>query len=126
VARTAVAPTVMVADSSVDTPAGTTIDATLVTNGVTITPTRRIEDLYLRVANTFGADKAVTIKAGTSTAALDSVKGDLAVTVQATSGSKLIGPLSSSRFEQPGGLLWVDFATGFTGTIAVIHQPRNT
>lgn len=123
-ARTAVTPTSLVGNGSVANPAGTTIDATLVTNGVTITPTKTAERLYVRVNNTHGSDHVVTVKAGTSTAALDAGRGDLTVTVPATSGSMLIGPLTSARFAQPGNAIYIDFDSGTTGTIAAFHIPR--
>jgi hypothetical protein len=124
-ARTALAYSALVANGSLTTPAGTTIDATLVTNGVKIVagmPERTI----LRVTNTHGADHAVTIKAGAYPPAVAAGQGDLAVTVPATSGDVLIGPVESGRFLQSNGEIWVDFATGFTGTVTALRVPRTT
>lgn len=121
--RTDVTPTKRVANSSIAEPAGTTIDATLVTNGVRIVkPDWR--SLEIIVANTAGADKVITIQSGDEAGgALKQSQGDLSVTVPATSGVRRIGPLESGRFSQADGSCWVDFASGTTGTIKVVTNP---
>lgn len=121
--RTNVTPVKRVANSSVAEPAGTTIDATLVTNGVRIVnPDWR--SMVVVVANTAGADKVVTIQSGDEGGgAIKQSQGDLTVTVVATSGVRQIGPLESARFSQADGSCWVDFASGTTGTIKVVQNP---
>lgn len=120
-ARTDITPVSRVHNSSIVEPTGTTIDATLVTNGVRILKpnTRTIE---IVVANTAVADKIVTLKAGNvGGGAIKRSQGDLTLTVVATTGVRRIGPLESARFSQADGSLWVDFAAGTTGTIKVIQ-----
>ncbi|MGH3834093.1 MAG: hypothetical protein ACRDSF_00095 [Pseudonocardiaceae bacterium] len=122
-ARTDVTSTKRVPNSSIVEPTGTTIDATLVTNGVRIvSPDWRSMEII--VANTAGADKVVTIQSGDSLGgAIKESQGDLTVTVVATTGIRRIGPLESSRFSQADGSCWVDFGAGTTGTIKVVQLP---
>jgi hypothetical protein len=122
-ARTAVTPAQGARNAGV-TPTSTTINSTLVTNGVTIANAGRIEDLVIRVANTDGSALAVTIRAGDSLyPAVESGLGDLAVTVAATSGVQEIARLESARYQQSDGSLSIDFATGFTGTLETMYLP---
>lgn len=123
-ARTAVTPVAFVANSSIADNAGTTIDSTLVTNGVKISGVLP-EEMLIRVANTAGADKVVTVNAGTYPPALASGQGALTGTVPATSGVRWFGPLEGGRFLQSDGTVTVDFASGTTGSITVYKVPRN-
>lgn len=122
-ARTAVSYSNFVANSNLSDPAGTALDAT---NDHTIANARP-ELTMLRITNTAGTDKVVTIKASTSSVpAWRSGLGDLTVTVTATTGVQWIGPLSSSRFLQSDGSLSIDIASGHTGTITAFKLPRAT
>ncbi|MEU0979029.1 hypothetical protein ABZ488_07400 [Streptomyces griseus] len=121
--RTAVPYTPFVPNGALADPAGTTIDSTLVTNGVVINDVDP-ERTLIRVTNTAGADKVVTVKAGTGTQAWMGGQGDSATTVAATSGKQFIGPFTSARFQQRGSKLYVDFASGTTGTITVFKLPK--
>jgi hypothetical protein len=121
--RTAVAYSNLAPNSNLSDPAGTTIDATLVTNGVVI-ENADPERTLIRVANTAGTDKVVTVKAGSGVQSWMAGQGDLAVTVAATSGKQFIGPFTSARFQQQGTKLYVDFASGTTGTITVFKLPK--
>jgi hypothetical protein len=121
--RTAVAYSNLAPNSNLSDPAGTTIDATLVTNGVVI-ENADPERTLIRVANTAGTDKVVTVKAGSGVQSWMAGQGDLAVTVAATSGKQFIGPFTSARFQQQGTKLYVDFAAGTTGTITVFKLPK--
>ena len=120
--RTAVTPAQGTLDGGV-TPTSTTIDSTLVTNGVVIADVN-LEKLVVRVANTHSSAHAVTIRAGDSLyPAVLSGLGDLAVTVALTSGVTEFPALQSARFEQSDGSLLIDFATGFTGTLETLYRP---
>jgi hypothetical protein len=122
-ARTAVNYTPFVPNGHLTDVAGTTIDSTLVTNGVVINDADP-ERTLIRVTNTAGADKVVTVKAGTGTQSWMAGQGDSATTVAATSGKEFIGPFTSARFQQHGSKLYVDFASGTTGTITVFKLPK--
>lgn len=122
-ARTALTPTSL-SGSDVADPAGTTIDATLVTNGVVINsadPSRT----FLRVTNSAGSAKKVTIRAGGKDGpAWMRSQGDTEVSV-AASGTRFLGPLAEARYLQHGGKLNVDFESGFTGTITAFKLARS-
>lgn len=129
--RTAVTPLAGVPNGSA-LEAPTTIDATLVTNGVTINAAKP-ELLVLRVNNTAVAAKNVTIKAGDYPLAIASGQGDLVISVGA-SATRWLGPFESGRFlkrtDDGGtvktGSLFVDFETGTTGSMQAFSVPRNT
>jgi hypothetical protein len=123
--RTAVVPRALVANGNlIGTTGSTTIDATLVTNGVSVTGAIP-EQTLIRVTNTEGSTNTVTVQSGAVPPALAGGLGDLVVTVAATTGVQYIGPLESGRFMQSDGSLWLDFESGMTGTIDVLTVPRN-
>jgi len=101
----------------------TTIDSTLVTNGVTV-PNAKPERTVLRVANTAGSPLNVYVRKGDSPPAL-LAQGDYTEQIAATSGIEYLGPFTSGRFIQSDGSLEIDFETGFTGTIDVLEMPRS-
>lgn len=114
--------------------AGTAID---VTNGMyidlssTAVPAANgSEDLFLYVTNTAGSTKTVTVRAGvgggaTPGAAIRSGLGDFVTgNLSATTGSAFIGPLDSSRFIQTNDRIYLDFASGMTGSIWALLIPR--
>jgi hypothetical protein len=113
-------------------PDGTPID---VTNGMyidmgttTIPAGPGSENLTLFIQTTNGADKTVTIKAGvgggaTAGQAFRSPLGDLVLTALAANGGGVIGGLESSRFMQLNGRVYIDFASGTTGTITAFCGP---
>lgn len=121
-ARTALPYSNLVANSNLAQPAGTTIDQA---NGMVIAAARP-ELTILRVANTNGTDRVVTVKAGDNPPALAAGQGDLAVTVVATTGVQFIGPFESGRFIQADGTMEIDFAASFAGTITALKVPRGT
>lgn len=123
-ARTELTPTELAKNDGTETPAGTTIDATLVTNGAYFTPTSPLEEYIVRVTNTHTSAHDVTVKAGDSPPALLAGQGDLAEEVVADTGDVILGPLTSGRFMQDDGNVNIDFATGHVGAISVIHIPR--
>lgn len=127
--RTAVVPRALVPNSNlIGSTGATTIDATLVTNGVVV-ENAKPELMLIRVTNTEGSTNVVTIRAGDNPPAMAAGLGDLAVTVAATTGVQYIGPFESGRFLQGGadaGDLFIDFETGMTGAIDILTFPRNT
>jgi hypothetical protein len=123
-ARTAVVPRALVKNSNlIGTSGATTIDSTLVTNGVTIANAKP-ERLLIRVTNTEGSTNTVTVKAGDNPPALRAGQGDLVVTVAATSGVQYIGPLESDKYLQADGSLEIDLETGMTGSLDALYMPR--
>lgn len=134
-ARTSVTPTNLTGNGGIDIPAGTTINSTLVTNGVNIPLSAtgipaapQARDLFLYITNTAGADKTVTVRAGvgggsTPGQAFRSGIGDLAVTCHTASGGCIVGPLESARFAQLDGSINVDFGTGLTGAFTAFLMP---
>ena len=124
-ARTAVTYSAFTPNSSTADPAGTTIDSTLVTNGVKISAAEP-EKTIIRVTNSAGATKVVTINAGDNPPGIAAGQGNVTGTVAATTGVLWFGPFESGRFLQNDGTLEVDFASGTTGTITVFKVPRNT
>lgn len=122
-ARTAISYTALVPNGHLTDVAGTTIDSTLVTNGVVINGVDP-ERTLLRVANTAGSGKNVLVRTGSGNQSWMAGQGDLTVQVAATSGKEFVGPFTSARFQQQGSKLYVDFESGFTGTITVFRLPK--
>jgi len=123
-ARTAVVPRALVKNSNlIGTSGATTIDSTLVSNGVTIANAKP-EKLLIRVTNTEGSTNTVTVKAGDNPPALRAGQGDLVVTVAATTGVQYIGPLESDKYLQADGSLEIDLETGMTGSLDALYMPR--
>lgn len=123
--RTAVAYRDLVANSSLNGATGaTTVDATLVTNGVVVNdavPERTI----IRTTHTDAAAHDLIVRAGDSPPAIAAGQGDLTVEVAATSGVRYFGPFESGRFLQNDGTMLIDFETGYAGTIDVLRIPRS-
>jgi hypothetical protein len=119
-ARTAVAYSTLIGNSNLTDPAGTALDATNdhVINAAV--PERTV----LRVTNTSGSDRILTIKAGDYPPALAAGQGDLTVTIAATTGVQWIGPLESGRFLQADGTLEIDVVASHTGTVTAFLVPK--
>lgn len=121
-ARAALTYSAFVANGHLTDPAGTTIDQA---NGMRIANAKP-ELTMLRVANTNGSARVVTVKAGDSPPALAAGLGDLSQSVPATTGVEWLGPFESGRFLQSDGSMEIDFAASFAGTITAFQLPRNT
>lgn len=119
-ARTAVPYSTLVANSNLTDPAGTALDATNDHVIAAAVP----ENTILRVTNTNGSDRVITILAGDSPPALASGLGNLDVTVAATTGVQWIGPFESGRFLQNDGTMHIDVAASMTGTITAFKTTR--
>lgn len=124
--RTAVAYRNLVANSSLNGATGpTTVDATLVTNGVVVEDA--VPELtIIRATHTDGTAHDLIVRAGDNPPALAAGQGDLTVEVALTSGVRYFGPFESGRFLQNDGNLHIDFETGYVGTIDVLRIPRAT
>jgi hypothetical protein len=122
-ARTAVSYTALTPNGHTSDVAGTTIDATLVTNGVVINDVDP-ERTVLRVTNTATGAKNVIVRTGTGVQSWMAGQGDLTVSVGANTGKEFVGPFTSARFQQKGTKLYVDFESGFTGTLTVFKLPK--
>lgn len=112
-ARDLVTAALCVRDGGVDAKAATIMVAINTTNNAEIAVTKS-QRLILHVKNTVGSAKNVTIKAGVGAR---SGVGDLVVSLAATSGEQVLGPLESSRFGQSDQKFYIDFESGMTGLI---------
>jgi hypothetical protein len=124
--RTAVTPAAGVRNGAV-APTKTTIDSTLVSNGVTIAVPQP-EKLSIRVANTdSGGAHNIIIRAAAdvpgNSGAWMAGQGDLTVSVAASTGVQVITGVDSARFSQPDGSLFIDFSSGFAGTLETVLRP---
>lgn len=133
-ARYALTPTQLVQDGSIAAAAGTSIATITTAAGATVAAPPGPNKVFLVVANTATAAMNVTVRAGgngtTASGGANpgvpfepAAAGDLVTSVPA-SGTQWVGPLTSGRFTQADGSLSIDFATGMTGTIAVVQLPN--
>ncbi|MFE4991420.1 hypothetical protein ACFRH4_08720 [Streptomyces mirabilis] len=120
-ARTAVPYSNLVANGSLATPSGTTLDAT---NDHVIAAAKP-ELTVLVFTNTDTNPHIVTVKAGTYPPALAAGQGDKTFTV-AASGSAYFGPFESGRFLQNDGSVQIDIETGHAGKVTALLVPRAT
>lgn len=118
-ARTNVPLSAWTPDAGLADPAGTTADAT---NGHNVPAVGQSQRVVLRVANSAGASKNVTVKAGNNPPAQRAGLSDKVVAVGA-GATVWIGPLSSDRFIQTDGSVNVDLESGLTGTITAFQWP---
>lgn len=119
-ARTAVAYSNLIANSSLADPAGTAVTAGAGNGGQVSAafPERTV----LRVVNGATAG-TVTVLAGGNPPALAAGQGDLAVAV-GSSATVWVGPLESGRFLQADGSLI--FEADQAMTVTAFNVPRNT
>lgn len=123
-ARTAVVPRPLVKNSNlIGTSGATTIDSTLVTNGVTVANAKP-EQMLIRCTNTEGSTNVLTVRAGDNPPALRAGQGDLTVTLAATTGVQYMGPFESDKVLQADGSMEIDFETGMTGSIDILYFPK--
>ena len=124
-ARTALTPVTLTANTFTADPAGTALDAT---NDHVVTPVSALDEYVIRVSHTTGSSKSLTIKAGDNPPADAAGVGDLTQAFADGSGTpvvKWLGPISSARFIQNDGTLNIDVEASMTGTITVFKIPRN-
>ena len=124
-ARTALTPVVLTANTVVADPAGTALDAT---DDHVFTASYPTDEYVIRVVNTTASTKTVTLKAGDNPPADAAGQGDLVLSCGAGDSTpvvKWIGPFTSSRFLQNDGTVNLDVAASMTGTITIFRIPRN-
>lgn len=129
-ARTNLPVSALVANGSLTTPAGTAVDQA---NGMNVALTSEaippaydaFRGLFFRVLNTNGTARNFIVRAGVYPPAFRKDLGDLTVSIPATTGDVLVGPLDMSRFVQADGSVNVDFGASFAGTITALVAPRN-
>lgn len=119
-ARDAVTVTDLTLDTAVVMGAGVTIN---VSNGAVINAGGSTRGLFLRVTNTNGSDRVLTVKAGDNPPSLNSGKGDITATVVATTGDVLLS-MEGARVLQDDGTINVDFAASFAGKIWAFRVPK--
>lgn len=104
----------------VDRGAGVTIN---VTNGAEIAAGGSARGLFIEVTNTNGSDRVMTVLKGDSPPGLLAGQGDIALTIPATSGDKLVA-LEGARVIQDDGKILIDFAASFAGVIRAFRLPK--
>jgi hypothetical protein len=120
--RTAVTPSKAVRNGGVVvTP--TTINSTLVTNGVTVAAPANLDKFLIRATNSDTNPHNLIMRAGTDLSPAWMLgQGDATIAV-AASAVEYFGPFDSARFLQPDNSVSMDFSTGFTGTLEIVQFP---
>lgn len=120
--RTAVVPAKAVRNGGVAMTA-TTINSTLVTNGVTIAAPANLDKFLLRIANSDTSPHNLLMRAGADlTPAWMAGQGDATIAVAASS-TEYFGPFDSARFLQSDNSVSIDFSTGMAGTLEIVQLP---
>lgn len=101
----------------------TTVNATLVTAGLSITDFFNVEEPRLHVSNSADAAKTVTLVASTEATAIKGGIGNFVLSIPAKE-THVLDQVESARFMQAGGALFVDFQTGFEGTIVAVGTSK--
>lgn len=122
-ARTEVSYSNLTANSSLDDPGGTSLNAGD-GNGHFVADAEP-EETVLRVVTTADNGGDVTVAAGSSPPALAAGQGGATFTIGGAS-TVWLGPFESGRFLQSDGRLHIDVASGVAGTITAFHVPRDT
>jgi hypothetical protein len=117
--RTDINPIVCVEGGNAIQASATTIDATLVTNGVRVVGAGRHKRIVILVRNDADAAKNVTLRKGVHAHA---AWGDTVQSLAADTGEAVIYP-SSMRHEQADESLHIDFESGTTGVLYVLAEP---
>lgn len=94
----------------------TTIDSTLVGKGVKILYPEQ-DQLVIHIKNSATVALEVTVQASDADFAFSKGLGDLVQEV-ALSGDVMFAGLEQTRFKYNDGYIYIDFETGFTGSIA--------
>lgn len=122
-ARTAITVSALSYNTALARPAGTNADTS---NGHSVAVTAASTRIVLYVKHTASGSKNLTIKAGGTPPADAQGQGDLVVAFGAgkvTAVEKFI-VVTSDRFIQSNGKIYIDLESGFTGTIAAIALPK--
>ena len=81
------------------------------------------KNVLLKINNTAAGSQNAIIRAGVNPPANRQGLGDLTIAI-ATTATRWVGPLSSSRFAQADGSINVDFNAGTTGNITAFLVPE--
>lgn len=81
---------------------------------------------YLRVKNTDGTSKTVTVLIPKTLAGVAAANGGRAHTVPATTGDVTIGPFPPEYTQPSDGRVWWDYSATTGVTVAVVKVQRNT
>lgn len=117
--RDTVTVTQLTRNAATTQPAGTAINTT---NGAQV-DAAKADRIVLRVTNTNGTQRTVTIKAGANPPAFRAGLGDLAVVVPASTGDVLI-PVESARFAQADGMIYLNFEASMAGVVSAVATPK--
>lgn len=120
-ARTAVHVTTLTPNTFVADPTGTTCDAT---NDHSIDPGGPSEEIIIRIKQTDASARVATLVAGANPPALEAGQGTVTKSM-AQNEVWFIGPITSGRFMQADGKIYVDLAASFAGTIEAFKIPRS-
>jgi hypothetical protein len=120
-ARTAVTITDLTSNGTINLPTGTSADPT---NGHSVAGAFTKGKLLLYVDHTTVSGKTLTLKAGSNPPASLGSKGDVSITLTAST-KQFIGPLEAAQFAQSDGSLNFDLAASTTGTIYAIRMLRD-
>jgi hypothetical protein len=118
--RLVITPKLLVGGGCLGIMAGAAIDAEACSAGAAI-PQPRDSETFLQIDNTSDVARSVTLRAGVNASA--ATAADLTLTV-AAGETAFLGPFESAAFVQADGDLYVDFESGFTGTVRAIQAPR--
>lgn len=119
-ARTAVTVTELTPNAFTARPAGTSADPT---NDHSIDPGGRSEHIIIEITQTDASARVATLVAGANPPAVAAGQGDVTKSM-AQNEVWIIGPIESARFIQSTGLIHLDLAASFAGTIRAYRVPR--
>jgi hypothetical protein len=117
--RDAIAITDLAVGAGTAQPAGTAIN---VANGGVINNVGDTSRLVIRVTNTAGAGKNVTIKAGVNPPAARKGLGDVVVQVPTVSERLIV--VESARHLQADGSIQLDYEAAMAGVASVVRVPK--
>jgi hypothetical protein len=80
---------------------------------------------YLRVKNTDGSSKTVTVLIPATLAGVAAANGGRTHTVPATTGDVTIGPFPAEYTQPSDGRVWWDYSATTGVTVAVLQVERN-
>jgi len=101
----------------------TTVDATLVTAGLSITDFFNVEEPRIHIYNSAVGAKTITLVASTEATAIKGGIGNFTLSIPATE-THVLDQVESARFMQAAGALYVNFQTGFEGTIVAVGTSK--
>ena len=101
----------------------TTVDSTLVTAGLSVTDFFNTEEPRIHIYNSAAGAKNLTLVASTDARAIKGGIGNKVIAVPAGE-THVIDQIEAARFMQADNALYVNFETGFTGTITPVGTDK--